>query len=223
LMTEVLGYKCYALQGGDWGAVIASCIAYKYKSSISGLHLNMLGVGPAEGRSAPALNEDEKKYLAAYARFRHEETGYQAIQGTKPQTLAYGLNDSPTGLAAWIVEKFYTWSDCANNIESSFTKDQLLTNIMVYWTTGTINSSTRLYYEYRHNPWKLNQGTRIEAPTGVAVFPRELTVPPRSWAERAYNIKRWTVMPRGGHFAAMEQPKLLADDIRAFFHELGGV
>ena len=220
LMTEVLGYKRYAVQGGDWGAVITSCIAYTCKSSLKGIHVNMLGVGPAEGRSAPALTEEEKKFLAVHAKFRHEETGYQAIQGTKPQTLAYGLNDSPAGLAAWIVEKFHTWSDCGNDIETCFTKDQLLTNIMIYWITGTINSSTRLYYEYRHNPWKLDQGTRIETPTGVAVFPRELSVPPRSWAERAYNIKRWTVMPRGGHFAAMEQPKMLADDIRAYFYGL---
>jgi pimeloyl-ACP methyl ester carboxylesterase len=220
LMTETLGYKRYAAQGGDWGSPIASRIGYCYRPSLYGIHLNMIGVGPAERRGATSLTEEEKKYLAAYEKFRHEEAGYQAIQGTKPQTLAYGLNDSPAGLAAWIVEKFRTWSDCGGDVERRFTKDQLLTNITIYWVTETINSSTRLYYEFRHNPWRLDKGTRIETPTGIAVFPGELTLPPKSWAERAYNVKRWTVMDRGGHFAAMEEPKLLADDIRAFFRGL---
>jgi pimeloyl-ACP methyl ester carboxylesterase len=220
LMTETLGYKRYAAQGGDWGSPIASRIGYCYRPSLYGIHLNMIGVGPAERRGATSLTEEEKKYLAAYEKFRHEEAGYQAIQGTKPQTLAYGLNDSPAGLAAWIVEKFRTWSDCGGDVEHRFTKDQLLTNITIYWVTETINSSTRLYYEFRHNPWRLDKGTRIETPTGIAVFPGELTLPPKSWAERAYNVKRWTVMDRGGHFAAMEEPKLLADDIRAFFRGL---
>ena len=218
LMTEVLGYKHYAVQGGDWGSIIASRIGQVYQPSLYGIHITMIGVGPAEGRrKAASLTKEEKDFLAAYEKFRHEELGYQAIQGTKPQTLAYGLNDSPAGLAAWIVEKFRTWSDCGGDVERRFTKDQLLTNITIYWVTETINSSTRLYCEYRHKPWKLDKGTRIETPTGVAAFPRELTAPPRSWVERAYNIQRWTVMPRGGHFAAMEEPKLLADDVRAFF------
>jgi len=220
LMTTTLGYQRFAVQGGDWGAVITSCIGYAYTSSVTGIHINMLGVGPAEGRGAASPSEDEKKFLAEAAKFRHEEAGYQAIQGTKPQTLAYGLNDSPAGLAAWIVEKFRTWSDCGGDVERSFTKDQLLTNIMIYWVTETINSSTRLYYEYRHNPWRLAPNTRVEAPTAVAAFPREILRAPRGWAERAYNIRRWTEMPAGGHFAAMEQPSALAADIRAFFREL---
>ncbi len=220
LMTETLGYKRFAVQGGDWGAVISTCIGYAYASNVYGIHLNMLGVGPSEGRGSPALSDEEKKFLAEAAKFRHDEAGYQAIQGTKPQTLAYGLNDSPAGLAAWIVEKFRTWSDCGGDVERCFSKDQLLTNVMIYWVTETINSSTRLYYEYRHNPWRLAPGTRVEAPTGVAAFPREILRAPRSWAERAYNIRRWTEMPAGGHFAAMEQPAALAADIRAFFREL---
>ncbi len=220
LMTETLGYKRFGVQGGDWGAVIASCIGYTRTSSVTGVHLNMVGTGPAEGRGAKSLSEDEKKFLAEASKFRHEEAGYQAIQGTKPQTLAYALNDSPAGLAAWIVEKFRTWSDCGGDVERSFTRDQLLTNIMVYWVTQTINSSTRLYYEYRHNPWRLAPGTRVEAPTAIASFPREILRPPRSWAERVYNIRRWTEMPAGGHFAAMEQPASLAADIHAFFREL---
>ncbi|MGD0073289.1 MAG: epoxide hydrolase family protein [Candidatus Binataceae bacterium] len=220
LMTETLGYKRFAVQGGDWGAVITTCVGYAYASSVYGIHLNMLGVGPAEGKGAPALSEEEKKFLAEAAKFRHEEAGYQAIQGTKPQTLAYALNDSPAGLAAWIVEKFRTWSDCGGDVERCFSKDQILTNVMIYWVTETINSSTRLYYEYRHNPWRLAPGTRVETPTGVAAFPREILRAPRVWAERAYNIRRWTEMPEGGHFAAMEQPSALAADIRAFFREL---
>jgi pimeloyl-ACP methyl ester carboxylesterase len=219
-MGEVLGYSRFAAQGGDWGSAIVSRIGETYPASVFGIHLNMIGAAPPEGRNAPELSAAEKAFLAEVEKFRREETGYQWIQGTKPQTLAYGLNDSPAGLAAWIVEKFRTWSDCRGDIESRFTKDQLLTNVMIYWVTQTINSSTRLYYESRHHPWRLQPGKRIEAPTAVAVFPGELVRPPRQWAERAYNIQRWTEMPSGGHFAAMEEPKLLADDIRAFFREL---
>ncbi len=220
LMTEVLGWRRYAVQGGDWGSAITSRLGEMHAPSLFGIHLNMIAVGPAEGRNAPELTPEEKAFLSDLEKFRTAETGYQWIQGTKPQTLAYGLNDSPAGLAAWIVEKFRTWSDCKGDVESRFTKDQLLTNIMIYWVTETINSSTRLYYEARHHPWRLKPGTKIEAPTAIAMFPGELVRPPRHWAERVYNVRRWTVMPRGGHFAAMEEPALLADDIRAFFREL---
>ena len=158
-----------------------------------------------------------KIFLADMDRFRREETGYQWIQGTKTQTLAYGLNDSPAGLAAWIVEKFRTWSDCSGDIERRFSKDQLLTNIMIYWVTESINSSTRLYYESRHHPWRPDPNKPIETPTAAAIFPAEILRPPRRWAEASFNIQRWTVMPRGGHFAAMEEPELLAEDIREFF------
>jgi pimeloyl-ACP methyl ester carboxylesterase len=220
LMTEVLGFDRYAVQGGDWGSAITSRLGEVHAPNLYGIHLNMIAIGPAEGRNAPELTPEEKTFLGDLEKFRTAETGYQWIQGTKPQTLAYGLNDSPAGLAAWIVEKFRTWSDCSGDVESRFTKDQLLTNIMIYWVTGTINSSTRLYYEARHHPWRLKPGTRIEAPTAIAMFPGELVRPPRHWAERVYNVKRWTVMPRGGHFAAMEEPALLAEDVRAFFREL---
>jgi microsomal epoxide hydrolase len=219
LMTETLGYKRYAVQGGDWGSAITSRIGETHADSVFGIHLNMIAVGPAEGRHAPELTPEEKVFLGDMDKFRTSETGYQWIQGTKPQTLAYGLNDSPAGLAAWIVEKFRTWSDCHGDVEKSFTKDQILTNVTIYWMTQTINSSTRLYYEVRHHPWRLKPGTKIEAPTAVALFPGELILPPRHWAERVYNIKRWTVMPKGGHFAAMEEPQLLANDVREFFRE----
>jgi len=219
LMTETLGFKRFAVQGGDWGSAIAARIGEVYPSYLFGVHLNMIPIGPAEGRNAPELTPEEKVFLGEMEKFRSSETGYQWIQGTKPQTLAYGLNDSPAGLAAWIVEKFRTWSDCHGDVESRFTRDQLITNVMIYWITESINSSTRLYYEARHHPWRLKPGTRIEAPTAIAMFPGELARPPRHWAERVLNVKRWTEMPRGGHFAAMEEPKLLADDIRAFFRE----
>jgi pimeloyl-ACP methyl ester carboxylesterase len=219
LMTDVLGFTRFAVQGGDWGSAITARMGEVYGSSLYGIHLNMIPIGPTEGRNAPELTADEKVFLGDLEKFRTRETGYQWIQGSKPQTLAYGLNDSPAGLAAWIVEKFRTWGDCHGDLESRFSKDQLLTNVMIYWITQSINSSTRLYYEARHHPWRLKPGARIETPTAVAMFPGELVRPPRHWAERVLNVKRWTAMPKGGHFAAMEEPKLLAEDIRAFFRE----
>ncbi len=154
LMTETLGYQRYAAQGGDWGSAIVSRIGEAFQPHLFGIHLNMVAAGPAEGRSAADLTPEEKVFLGDIEKFRQAETGYQWIQGTKPQTLAYGLNDSPAGLCAWIVEKFRTWSDCRGVVENSFTKDQLLTNVMIYWITQTANSSTRLYYESRHHPWR---------------------------------------------------------------------
>ncbi len=216
LMTEVLGYKRYCAQGGDWGSAITSRLGETHRDSLYGIHLNLLFVGGRTRRNGELTNE-EKIFLADLDNFRREETGYQQIQGTKPQTLAYGLNDSPAGLAAWIVEKFRTWSDCGGDVERRFSKDQLLTNVMIYWITQSINSSTRLYYEARHHPWRPDTNKRIETPTAAAIFPREILKPPREWAEQAFNVQRWTVMPRGGHFAAMEEPELLADDIRTFF------
>jgi microsomal epoxide hydrolase len=216
LMTELLGYQRYGAQGGDWGAAITSRLGEVHAGSLYGIHVNLVFVGGHTQREGE-LSEDEKLFLADMDRFRREETGYQWIQGTKPQTLAYALNDSPAGLAAWIVEKFRTWSDCGGDVERRFSKDQLLTNITIYWVTESINSSTRLYYESRHHPWRPDPDKRIEAPTAAAIFPGEILRPPRRWAEAAFNIQRWTMMPRGGHFAAMEEPKLLADDIRAFF------
>lgn len=219
LMTQVLGYQRYAAQGGDWGAGITARLGEVHGASLYGIHLNSVFVG-GRGREESDLTEEEKIFLADMDRFRREETGYQWIQGTKPQTLAYGLNDSPAGLAAWIVEKFRTWSDCNGDVERRFSKDQLLTNITIYWVTESINSSTRLYYEARHHPWRPDPHKRIETPTAAAIFPKEILRPPRRWAEASFNIQKWTVMPRGGHFAAMEEPELLAEDIRAFFGTL---
>jgi microsomal epoxide hydrolase len=152
--------------------------------------------------------------------WRAEETGYQWIQGTKPQTLSYGLTDSPAGLAAWIVEKFRTWSDCDGDVDRRFGRDVLLTNIMLYWVTGAIGSSFWPYYDRFHRGWPIPEGKRIPVPAAYAEFPREILHPPRRLAERLYDIRRWTTMPAGGHFAALEEPELLAADIRAFFRDL---
>jgi pimeloyl-ACP methyl ester carboxylesterase len=216
LVTEVLGYKRYCAQGGDWGSAITSRLGEVHGDHLYGIHLNLIFVG-GHTRSKGDLSQEEKVFLADMDHFRREETGYQGIQGTKPQTLAYGLNDSPAGLAAWITEKFRTWTDCGGDLESRVTKDQLLSNIMIYWVGQSINSSTRLYYEARHHPWRPDPEKRVETPTAAAIFPGEILKPPRQWAEAAFNIQHWTVMPRGGHFAAMEEPELLANDIRDFF------
>ena len=222
LMRDTLGYARYAVQGGDWGAVITGAMARDFPDQIVGWHMNMLGARPNTSEGTPPLSDEEKAFLAEAGRWRDEEAGYQAIQGTRPQTLAYGLTDSPAGLAGWIVEKFRAWSDCGGDVEKSFDKDQLLTNIMIYWVTGCIGSSIRLYYESRHAAAGMAAGEKVNVPTGYAAFPHELTRPPRSWVERAVNLRRFSTMSRGGHFAAMEEPELLVEDIRAFFRPLRG-
>jgi microsomal epoxide hydrolase len=219
LMTGVLGYQRYGAQGGDWGAFITSRLACDRPDRLIGIHLNAMPV-----RRDPAMvanpTPEEKKYLHELTVFLKEETGYQWIQGTKPQTLAFALTDSPAGLASWIVEKFWKWSDCGGDLEAAFSRDALLANISFYWFTGAIGSSFWPYYARMHGPWPVPDGG-ITVPTGYAEFPHEIVKPPRSVAERVYSdIRRWTVMPRGGHFAAMEQPEALAAEIRAFFRPL---
>jgi pimeloyl-ACP methyl ester carboxylesterase len=220
LMTDVLGYRRFATQGGDWGAAITSQLAYQFPERLIGIHLNFLAV-----RRDPKMLEngtaEEKAFLGQLEHFLGEESGYQWIQGTKPTTLAFGLTDSPAGLAAWIVEKFYTWTDCDDNVETAVTRDEMLTDIMLYWATGAIGSSFWPYYDRRHSTWPIPEGARIETPTGYTEFPKEILRPPRSFAQRLYaNIQRWTVMEKGGHFAALEQPEALAREIRAFFRPL---
>lgn len=221
-LMEKLGYTRYGAQGGDWGAIITSWLALLEPERVCGIHLNMVAAGPPEGAENPAegLSPKELQGLADIGRFMEQEAGYQQIQATKPQTLGYGLNDSPAGLAAWIVEKFRTWSDCDGDVERRFSKDELLTNIMIYWVTQSITSSTRLYCETmrakRFGPVR----KRVTVPTGAAIFPHEIIRPPRKWAEESYNITRWTEMSSGGHFAALEEPALLVEDIRAFYRDL---
>ena len=221
LMTE-LGYERFAAQGGDWGSTISTAIGFNHAQRIIGIHLNYIAGRFLFGGTLNQTPDDEtsKSYLAELRAWADMEGGYSHLQGTKPQTLAYALNDSPIGLAAWIFEKFRTWSDCNGELESIFTRDELLTDVMIYWVTETLNSSARLYYESRVQPLQLSTANRVEVPVAVAVFPKEIPMPPRALAERGFNIQRWTLMPRGGHFAAMEQPALLAQDIREFFRPL---
>jgi len=216
-----LGYDRYGVQGGDWGGIISRWTAFNDADHVVGMHLNFVtGTAPPDPDNPnEGVSNAELARMRARQQFMSTERGYSGIQGTKPQTLGYGLNDSPAGLAAWIVEKFRTWCDCGGDIESIFTKDELLTNVMIYWVTGTITSSTRLYYESRNTTPSRPMGY-IEVPTGAALFPTEITIPPRRWAETRYNITHWTEMPRGGHFAALEQPDLLVEDVRTFFQGL---
>ena len=210
LMTKVLGYRKFGAQGGDWGGFIASRLGYAHPEKLTGIHLNLLAVrrDPKE----PAQSPEEAVYLKELKHWLKEETGYQWIQGTKPQTLAYGLTDSPAGLAAWIAEKFHKWTG------SEVRRDDMLANISLYWFTGAIGSSFWPYYARMHRPWPIPEGKTIDVPTGYAAFPNEILRPPRSLAARTYtDIRRWTAMEQGGHFAALEQPRALAGEITKFF------
>jgi len=220
LMTDTLGYSRFGAHGTDIGARVTSALGRFHPDVVAGIHLGSVDLEwPDPLPEDNDLTEAERSYLKRARHWEQEEGAYAEIQATRPQTLAYGLNDSPVGLAAWIIEKYRAWSDCHGDLESRFTKDELLTNIMIYWVSETINSSMRRYYESRHNPSPrpLKLGQRIETPTGIAMFPGELALlVPREWAERCYNVKRWTDMPSGGHFPALEEPALLIEDIRAF-------
>ncbi len=220
LMGDVLGYDRFAAQGGDWGSFISAYLAYSVPERMVGIHINLLPLR----REPPNPQEQSTPEMEAFRKeldhWMREETGYSTIQGTKPQTLAYGLTDSPVGLAAWIIEKFQTWSDCHGDLESSVSKDDLLTNIMLYWVTGAIGSSFWPYYSRLHDGWPLPADHRVEVPTAYLAFPKDILHPPRVLAERAFNIQRWTVAPKGGHFAALEEPELLVQDVREFFRSL---
>jgi pimeloyl-ACP methyl ester carboxylesterase len=221
LMHE-LGYSRFAAQGGDWGSAVSIELALNYPDRMVGIHLNYIAGRFLLGGTLnqPQDDDEANAYLGEVRAWWDSEGGYSHLQATKPQTLSYGLNDSPVGLAAWIVEKFRTWSDCAGDVERVFTRDELLTNVMVYWVTETIHSSARLYYESRERPMSLSPANCVKPPVAVALFPKEIPMPPRKLAERGLNIVRWTAMPEGGHFAAMEQPEHLARDIREFFRGL---
>jgi len=214
-----LGYTRYGLQGGDWGSSISRFTALNDASHVAGLHLNFCLAGPPPGVKDPneGVPPAELERTRARQAFFENERGYFLEQSTKPQTVGYGLDDSPAGLAGWIVEKFRTWSDNDGNVEQKFTKDELLTNVMIYWVTQSGASSARIYYENQRAPAAQR---RVEVPTACAVFPKEISIAPRRWVEAWYNVTRWTEMPRGGHFAAMEEPQLLVDDLRAFFRTL---
>lgn len=214
-LMKRLGYSRYGAQGGDWGSLITSTLPMLDAEHVCGIHVNMPIAIAQEDRSD--LTDAEKAALADMARWDHEESAYQKVQGSKPQSLGVALNDSPAGLAAWIVEKFHAWSDCGGQVETVFTRDELLTNITLYWVTQTITSSMRLYYEVFKNGRVFFLANKVTTPTGVARFPKEIMRFPRRWVENHYNVTHWTEMPRGGHFAAMEQPQLFVEDVRRFF------
>ena len=220
LMTDVLEYPSYLAQGGDWGGAISSWLGFEHAPACRAIHINIFTMRPPNGPQS----REEEAWATQFKRDQLMEDGYRTQQATKPQTLSYAMMDSPVGVAAWIIEKFNSWSDTVgDNIESVYTKDELLTNIMVYLVTKSFNTASWIYYGRREEGGRVlsPDGQRVEVPTAAALFPAELLAwPPRSYAERVYNITRWTEMPRGGHFAALEQPTLLIDDIRAFARTL---
>lgn len=220
LMTE-LGYDKYGVQGGDFGAGVSSALSMKYPEHITGMHLNYI-----PGNYVPLLEENEEftkeenDYLDVEEEWYSREGGYSLQQNTKPLTLAYGLNDSPIGLCAWIVEKMYGWANCRGYVGNVFSKDELLSNVTLYWLTETIHSSIRLYSENKTNPLIIGKDSFINTPTAIAHFRYEEPFPPRKFIERGYNIQQWSEFPDGGHFPAVEKPELLAEDIVEFFSKL---
>lgn len=219
-----LGYQRFAAQGGDWGSFISAQLGHKYPERMIGVHihtpsfLDFLTSGKFDKAD---FTEEERAGLHWMAAFAQEETGYMALQKTKPMTPAVALADSPAGLLAWLVEKRRKWSDCGGEVERRFSKDELIDLAMLYWVTDSYGTSARFYYEGFHDPWKPSHDRLpvVEAPTAIAVMPGELTRPPRKWAERYYNLQRWTPMPAGGHFAAAEEPDAIVEDLRAFFRD----
>ena len=216
LMTEKLEYKIYLAQGGDWGATIANWIGYDHSKSCKAIHINCLTMRHPDGPQT----KQEEEWQQRFNKDQTMQDGYRTQQATKPQTLSYGMMDSPVGIAAWIIEKMYSWSDLKdNNIESVYSKDTLLTNIMVYVVTKTFNTSTWIYYGRREEGGRFfpKEFKRIKIPTAVAIFPAEMSEwPPRSYVDRMFNITQWTEMPSGGHFAALEEPELLVNDLVRF-------
>ncbi|MCO5999226.1 epoxide hydrolase family protein [Actinoallomurus rhizosphaericola] len=213
LMHDELGFERYAAHGGDLGAGVSSRLGEAHPEAVVGIHL--LAVASPVAYDASSLSVEEQAYLESVAAWSAEEGAYQHQQSTRPLTLSYGLTDSPAGLLAWIVEKYRAWSDCGGDLSSGFGDDFILTQASLYWFTQTISTSFRPYYEYARGLTRRVE--RVDVPTAVALFPADLSRPPRSWAERTYNVTRFTHMPRGGHFPAIEEPELLAHDITEFF------
>jgi pimeloyl-ACP methyl ester carboxylesterase len=210
-----LGYQRYGAQGGDWGSAVTVDVGRNVGHCV-GIHLNMpFGRPPADASKNPT--DEEKDALAAVDHYQKVDSGYYKQQSTRPQTVGYGLVDSPAAQLAWIVEKFWSWTDCNGHPENALTRDEMLDDVTLYWVTATAASSARLYWE---SAAAFGPGARVELPTGVASFPKELSRPPRAWCEANYNITHWTKMPRGGHFAAFEQPELFVEDVGKFFATL---
>jgi len=222
-LMQGLGYERYGAYGTDFGAGVATLMALDRPQRMIGLHVSNLDMAPPIGEGSRPLSAAERTYLAQNQRWADTERGYSAIQSTKPQTLGYGLSDSPAGLAAWILEKWRSWSDSGGDIDSRFSQDFLPTLLTIYWATRTITSSMRDYFDNRWYGGTLGADDFVRVPTAVANFAQNFVSegePPREWAERLYNLRRWTPMPRGGHFAAAEEPERLAHDIAAFFAAL---
>ncbi|MQG72248.1 MAG: epoxide hydrolase [SAR202 cluster bacterium] len=220
LMSQNLGYPKFGAQGGDIGSGVTARLGFAHSDTLYGIHLTSITrPTPYLGPGSKPVTDAEQALITQRDKWFQDEGGYNHIQGTKPQTLAYGLNDSPVGLAAWIVEKYRTWSDCGGDVEKSYTKDELLTIVTIYWVTQTISSSTRMYFENQKHLWTMERDQKVPTPAGMAMFPQEISKPPREWGERSYHVRRWTEMASGGHFAALEEPQLLAEEVRAFFRD----
>jgi pimeloyl-ACP methyl ester carboxylesterase len=222
LMERGLGYERYAVQGGDWGAAISARMAFDSPGTVAAVHVNAVSVLPVPGDlAAPPPTDAERDYMKTGSRWRRREGYHLFVQSAAPDAVAVGFNDSPAGLAAWLLDKYRRWSDCHGEVEQRFSKDQLCDLLTMYWTTGTIASSMRLYLGERRARWRFEAGDRIEVPAAAADFPAEIVRPPREWAERIFSdLRRWTEMPRGGHFAALEEPELLGEDVIAFLAEI---
>jgi pimeloyl-ACP methyl ester carboxylesterase len=222
LMTGKLGYRRYMAQGGDWGGAVCSWLGFDHAAACAAIHINILTMRAPDGPQTQA----EHAWAEQFRRDQIMQDGYRTQQATKPQTLSYAMMDSPVGVAAWLVEKFHGWSDTAgDDVESVYTKDDLLTAVMIYLVTRCFNTASWIYYGRREEGGRVlsPEGHRVEVPTACALFPAEMLAwPPRSYVERIYNVAQWSEMPRGGHFAAMEQPDLLVDDIRTFARNLRG-
>ena len=220
LMSQNLGYPKFGAQGGDIGSGVTARLGFAHSDTLYGIHLTSITrPTPYLGPGSKPVTDAEQALITQRDKWFQDEGGYNHIQGTKPQTLAYGLNDSPVGLAAWIVEKYRTWSDCGGDVEKSYTKDELLTIVTIYWVTQTISSSTRMYFENQKHLWTMEKDQKVPTPAGMAMFPQEISKPPREWGERSYHVRRWTEMASGGHFAALEEPQLLAEEVRASFRD----
>jgi pimeloyl-ACP methyl ester carboxylesterase len=215
LMTETLGYRRFLASGTDIGAGVATRLGLAHPGSMLGVHVSAIP-DPVLAKDAPPLNAEELAYRAEMARWDDEEGAYQHLQSTRPQTAAFGLNDSPAGLASWIVEKFHFWSDHAGDLTEVFPLEMLADTLSIYWATGAIGSSMRYYYDSRHFRPPLKVGDRVGVPTAISVWPKDLVRPPRAWCERLYDVVQYTAQPRGGHFPAWETPELYATDLRRF-------
>jgi pimeloyl-ACP methyl ester carboxylesterase len=223
LAEEGLGWERYGVVGGDWGAPVAARIAFDSPRRVAALYVFTPGVlPPAAQRAEPPLSDAEQAFVEEGLRWRRREGHHMLIQSTVPDIVSVGLADSPAGLAAYLVEKYRRWSDCDGEVERRFSRDQLCDYLTMYWATGTIASSMRLYWGERADRWRPKEGEVVEVPAAAAVFPAEIINPPREWTARLLaGLRRWTEMPRGGHFAAHEEPALLADDLLDFLAKEG--